>query len=98
MRTQRNRTAAAVPHEARAGAHVDESVLRALEADSRLLVAFPWARSLSREDRAEFADQLAHHPVEMTNGAIEELLLSWHARADAARPRRRVGGERRRAA
>jgi len=83
---------------ARAGAHVDESVLRAFEADARLLVAFPWARSLTREERAEFADELAHHPVEMTNSAIEELLVTWHARADAARTRQPGSAERRRAA
>ncbi|WP_308466888.1 hypothetical protein [Rathayibacter soli] len=98
MKTQQNRAATAAPHQARAGAHVDESVLRALEADSRLLVAFPWARTLSREERAEFADQLAHHPTEMTNSAIEELLVTWHARADAARTRHVTGLETRRAA
>jgi hypothetical protein len=73
------------------GASVDESVLRALEADSRLLVAFPWARHLSSEQRARFAEELAHHPTDMTNAAIEDLLVTWRARADEARAGRAQG-------
>ncbi|MEO8908114.1 MAG: hypothetical protein ABI310_08565 [Microbacteriaceae bacterium] len=99
MKTQQTRTAAnPAPHEARAGTRVDESVLRALEADARLLVAFPWAKYLTQEQRERFADELAHHPTDMTNGAIESLLVTWRARAEATRTLTHSLGERRRAA
>jgi hypothetical protein len=57
----------------------------AMEADERLLGAFPWARALPREERLRFADELAHHPSEMTNAQLEALLVGWREAADAAR-------------
>jgi hypothetical protein len=50
-----------------------------------LLIAFPWARALSAEQRERFAEELAHHPSDMSNAAIEDLLVSWRATADSAR-------------
>jgi len=65
----------------------DESARRALETESRLLGAFPWARYLAPTDRARFADELSNHPTEMTNNELEALLVSWRGVADAARRR-----------
>jgi hypothetical protein len=76
----------------RASSGADDSARRALETETRVLGAFPWARSLAPADRARFADELSNHPTEMTNTELEALLVSWRATADAAR-RRAAGGD-----
>lgn len=62
-----------------------------MDASSRVLSAFPWARSLSREERERFGDELAHHPRELSNSGLETLIQSWKLRArQAARAGRRA--------
>jgi hypothetical protein len=77
---------------ARAASGADDSARRALESETRVLGAFPWARFLAPTDRARFADELSNHPTEMTNTELEALLVSWRSTADAAR-RRAAGGD-----
>ena len=48
---------------------------------SRMLAAFPWAGRLSTADQDRFANELAHHPSEMSNAQLEALIQGWKASA-----------------
>lgn len=54
---------------------------------SRVLSAFPWAASLSADDQLRFAEELAGHPRDLPNSALESLILRWKTRALGARSR-----------
>ena len=56
-----------------------------LSGDEQMLVTFPWTKSLTREERAEFADALANHPSDISNAQLEALIVSWKERALLAR-------------
>ncbi len=63
------------------------SELSEIELQSRLLVAFPWAKHLPPPERARFAHELTHHPTDIPNNQLEALLVSWKAAARAAEQR-----------
>lgn len=63
-----------------------------MDAASRVLAAFPWARFLPPEDQARFGEELAHHPRELSNSGLESLILQWKLKA--ARNEREVRRKR----
>lgn len=61
-----------------------------LSGEEQMLLAFPWSRSLTPPERAEFAEALAHHPTSFSNAQLEALILSWKHRAERAGARSRA--------
>ena len=55
-----------------------------LSGEEQMLLTFPWSRYLSPDERAEFAESLAHHPSSFSNAQLEALIVSWKHRAERA--------------
>jgi len=58
-----------------------------LTGQEQMLVTFPWSRSLTPAERAEFADSLANHPSSFSNAQLEALIVAWKRRAQLAQAR-----------
>ncbi|WP_022882404.1 hypothetical protein [Gryllotalpicola ginsengisoli] len=59
-----------------------------LSGEEQMLITFPWSKSLTAAERAEFAESLAHHPSSFSNAQLEALILSWKRRAQLAQARK----------
>ncbi len=65
-----------------------------LTGEEQMLLTFPWSRNLTSEERAEFAESLAHHPSSFSNAQLEALIVSWKRRAQLAQSRERAADSR----
>jgi len=76
MTTERTMTPARKPRRRKKVEFVEH-----LRGDEQMLLTFPWTKTLTRTERAEFAEALANHPADITNAQLEALILSWKERA-----------------
>ncbi len=58
-----------------------------LSGEEQMLLTFPWSRTLTPDERAEFAESLANHPSSFSNAQLEALIVTWKHRAQIIQAR-----------